>query len=342
MRRKREFVMDRPADQELLPDRCMLEHQVFRQMTDVYFRRAEADGTPVMVMALGERIAAVPLRSLQREFSIPDDSADGMMLRLIAESLDYVNALHVGDLLPTEVLTGEASWEPDPSARDVVARRLRWQLLNWLDGEAAQASALRGLRGLDSDPAMRLKVQQSFDKAATALGLDSAAEVVNMVENLAGELSYIETLREQLMRPVNALHARTDKLAQGGRGDGQRAQTITQVHRLTAMATRQLAARFDAVDSQSGEVMAALRNMESHQVFIRSNRDLLYRSHRAWAPLLKLWAENDPDAPETLWPLIMKTYQFLAPRFMSVQEWHASHGGRGRKSSKKLTSAMAW
>lgn len=334
--------MDLPPGEDVSPERCALSHQVFRQAPGIYFRRAEADGTPVMIISLGERVAAVPLRSLQREFAIADYSADGMMLRLIAESLDFVSALQIGDLLPTEVLSGKASWQPDASARDIVARRLKWQLLNWLDGEAAQASASQGLRNLDSDPAMRQKIQQAFVKAAEALGLESAACLIGMVESLADELSYIETLREHLLRPAQALLARTERLAQVGRGDGQRAETITQVHRLTTIATKKLVGQFDAVDAQSGEVMSALRNLESHQIFIRSIRDLLYRSQRAWSPILKLWEDVDPDIPHAIWQLIAKTYQFLAPRYMSVQEWHANQTGRQRRSGMKQASAMSW
>src|SRR4051794_13549794 len=90
------------------PDHCVLVHRMFAVFGDPLFRRAETDGTPVIVVRLGDRDAAIPLRSLQREFEIPDDSEDGRMLALIAQSLDFVAGLHLGDALPTEVLTGQA------------------------------------------------------------------------------------------------------------------------------------------------------------------------------------------------------------------------------------------
>ena len=65
-----------------------------------------------MVVLLGDREAALPLRALQREFDIPDESEDGRMLALIAASLDFVTSLRLGDALPAEVLSGDASWEP--------------------------------------------------------------------------------------------------------------------------------------------------------------------------------------------------------------------------------------
>ena len=95
--------------EEDIPDRCVLTHPVFTMLGTISFRRARADGTPVMVVTLGEREAVVPLRSLQREFGITDESADGRMLGLVAESLDYVCGLSLGDRLPSEVLSGKAS-----------------------------------------------------------------------------------------------------------------------------------------------------------------------------------------------------------------------------------------
>ena len=74
----------------LAADHCTLTHRVFTSFGDPLFRQAETDGTPVMVVKLGEKEAAIPLRSLQREFAIPDDSDDGRMLGLIAQSLDFI------------------------------------------------------------------------------------------------------------------------------------------------------------------------------------------------------------------------------------------------------------
>src|SRR5690349_20158444 len=90
-------------------DHCLLQHPVFTSFGEPLFRSADTDGAPVMVVKLGEKEAAIPLRSLQREFAIPDDSDDGRMLGLIAQSLDFIASLHLGDALPAEVLSGQAS-----------------------------------------------------------------------------------------------------------------------------------------------------------------------------------------------------------------------------------------
>jgi hypothetical protein len=39
--------------------------------------------------------------------------------------------LQIGDALPAEVLTGQASWEPDAVHLQIAQARLQWQLVAW-------------------------------------------------------------------------------------------------------------------------------------------------------------------------------------------------------------------
>jgi len=233
--------MTSDTDDDAVPDRCVLKHQVFTMLGTVSFRRARADGMPVMVVTLGEREAVVPLRALQREFGIADDTPDGRMLGLIVESLDYVCGLSLGDRLPSEVLSGRASWEPSLEHRKRAFSIVRMQLIAWLDPDAA-------------DPAL---------------------------------------------------------------GDPM-------------------------VAGQTGEVMSALRNMESQQAFIRSNRDQLYRAQRSWQTILDGWADA-AGVEEVPWELISQTYKFLAPRYMPVTEWASNTGpARGGRTAPTPHPVMSW
>ncbi|HEY0418706.1 MAG TPA: hypothetical protein VGC80_04225 [Acetobacteraceae bacterium] len=326
------------------PDRCLLNHPIFTSLGSVIFRRAETDSTPVMVIQLGDRQAAVPLRALQREFSIDDECPDGRMLGLIAESLDFVNGLHIGDVLPSEVLTGRASWEPGRRHRERVAARLKWQLLVWLNpdmSEGGEGAASRALQ-LDTDPALRQQVHQAFVEAARVLQLRDTEAVLTLLENLTDELSYIEALRDQLLLRVQKLAVRLERMGPGYRSGGQRLETMTQVQRLVGLALKQILGRFEEVDAQTGEVMAALRNIDSQQAFIRSNRDMLYRSLRAWEPILREWDGIDGAPREVVWSLIGRSYHFLAPRYMPVQEWQSISARWRARSKNKLVNAMCW
>ena len=307
-------------------DHCVLEHRVFTSFGEPLFRRAETDGTPVMVVHLGDKEAAIPLRSLQREFSIPDDSDDGRMLGLIAQSLDFIAGLHIGDALPPEVLSGQASWEPDEIHLKIASARLQWQLVAWLNsGTGADSPNLdpEALLQIADDPSRRQLVQQAFAKAAEALGLPSSEAVIHLMEELAHELAYIEALRDRLLHRVKAMVEKLNRMAQGYRGDGSHLETLTQVRRLAIAALKQIGHRFDELDAQTGEVMSALRNADSQRSFIRSNRDWLYRTQRAWHALLLEWDGAGVGFDEGILTLLGRTYQFLAPRFMPVTEWTA-------------------
>jgi hypothetical protein len=326
-------------------DHCLLDHALFSKLGNICFRRATTDGTPMMIVPFGEREAGVPLRSLQHAFGIPDETPDGQMLGLIAESLDYVTSLQIGDPLPAEVVNGGASWEPTDRHRQIAATRLRLQLLAWIDPAAAQEAGADGGPdpSLEDDPAVRAKVQAAFREAATALDLPNAEAVVAVVERLTGEFAYIEALREGLLFRVQALASRLSRHAGSpSRADGQRREVITQVRRLTELALGEFRNRFAEIDAQTGEVIATLRNADSQIAYTRSNRDTLYRSLRAWDPILEAWDNVDKRGGGADWGAIAETYQFLARRYLPSSEWPSFNSLRQAGGPRKPETSMVW
>lgn len=319
-------------------ERCDLSNPVFTAFGPALFRRAEADGTPAMVVPLGERLAVLPLRALQREFAIPDASPDGRMLGLIAESLDYVAGLRLGDPLPPEVLTGDASWHAEPRYRAIVEARLRRQLLTAFDPDAGAATPAR----LEQDPGLRAAVQTAFERAAAALGLSSRQEVLDLLEQLAEELGYIEALRETLLLPVRALCRQLQPLGLDWRGNDERQATLTHVRRLAGIARDQLAARFAEIDAKTAEIVGTLRSMDRQRAFIRAHRDWLYRTRRAFEPVLADWEGAAPFLDDAAWARLGRTYQFLAPRFMPVQEWESATAPRPGRAPHRFGAVMHW
>ena len=326
------------------PNRCVLRHRLFSRFGDPLFRRAETDGTPVMVVLLGEREAALPLRALQREFNIPDESEDGRMLGLIAAALDFVTTLRLGDPLPPEVLSGEASWEPEPRHLRLASARLRLNLVAWLDPAKANEHALldpaEQMAAAD-DPALRPQLREGYRRMAQELNLPDPAAVPPMLDALAQELAYVEALRERLLQPVQSMSLKLARLAQGWRGDAAQLEKLSQVRRLNGTALRRIGGRFEELDAQTGEVLAALRNLESQKTFIRSNRDWLYRTVRAWQPLLLEWEGIGSVFDQRARAALEHTYHFLAPRFMPVKEWMtASNPAKGGKKGQER--GMVW
>ena len=311
-------------------DLCALRHRAFNVLPGVTFRRA-ADGVAVMTVPLGETLACVTLPSLKREFAIGDDSDDGRMLALIAEALDFVGSLRPGDRLPAEVLHGGASWTAGSHYHAIAAARLQRQLVSWL------ASMGGTVEHLDEGDGVRAKLQAALDAAATALNLPSASAVLDLIEALAEELAYIEALRDVLLRRVRSMVKKVNQMSLRRARDPVHQETMTQVQRLSDIALRQLNDRFAELDARSAEVLTALRPIDAERTFIRSTRDWLYRTSRAWAPILDEWARVGLVQDEFAWGLLSRTYQFLAPRYMPVTDWQSA--------SRRFTvqpTAMPW
>jgi hypothetical protein len=324
------------------PDTCQFEHKLFVLFDAPLFRRTETDQTPVMTIRLGERDVAMPLRSLQREFGIADDSADGRMLGLIASALEFVSALRIGDKLPSEVLTGAASWEPGAEHVRIASAKLQIQLVDWLRNQSGAGPfgiTPESLACGNVDPLARQSVQDALTLAAKALGLPTPDAVLGKIADLAQELAYIETLRDKLLRRAQSMAVKLERLTQAKSGDTAQAETLSRVRRLSAVALKQILHRFDDQDAQIGEVMAALSHIESHRTFIRANRDWLYRSQRAWESILLEWDAATPVPSESIRNVLNRTYHFLAPRFMPATEWISAL----RPSSQKPKArGMVW
>jgi hypothetical protein len=118
-------------------------------------------------------------------------------------------------------------------------------------------------------------------------------------------------------------------------------EKLTQVRRLTLVALRQIGGRFEELYAQTGEVLATLRNMESQRAFIRANRDWLYRTLRAWQPMLLDWDNVGFTYDEHVRGALERAYRFLAPRFMPVTDWLAARQAMAQQK-KGQERGMVW
>jgi hypothetical protein len=146
-------------------------------------------------------------------------------------------------------------------------------------------------------------------------------------------------MRDRLLRRVQAMSGKLDRIAQAFRGDASHRETLTRVRHLAAAAVTQIGRRFDELDAQTGEVMSALRNSDGQRTFIRFNRDWLYVTQRAWHPLLVEWDVAGISFDDSIVMLLSRTYRFLALRFMPVTEWVAF----SRPTQKQeINTRMKW
>ncbi len=326
-------------------DHCTLEHRAFAKLGEVRFRQAQSDGTAVLIVPLGPVMAAVPLRALQAELQIDDDSDDGRMLALIARALDFVGELRPGDKLPLEVLGGDASWQPDPDHLELAQNRLRLQIVALFDdngtGDAAEwarAPALSVRTAIDG-PGMQFRLQAAMVELAATLGLRDAAAAAEMLQTVAGELSFTEALRDRLLSRIERLLAQIETLMLSISSQPSGAELIGRVRRLGTIGATRVRARFDEIEGITAALLPLCRDFTTHQPALRAHRDWLYCCLRAWEEVLSIWGENGDAWRDDTWALLGRTYRFLAPRYMPVQEWALANRA---KSDEATPTRMHW
>ena len=336
-----------PPCQPTRPDaaslRCAFEHSLFSRMEGLVFRPAEADGAPSLVVPLGSGTAALPLRSLQAELGIAATSPDGRMMALVARALDFVAELRLGDALPVEVLDGAASWQPSALHQQVAEGRLKLRLLNQLAmGENADwcTAEPRTVLAAAADPDLPPRLQVAFVEAAARLELPDATALTRLLADAAHELGFIEALRDRLLRRVLQLAEQLQHLTAGQSQNLSGLELLSRVRRLTGIAAAKIEARFAALEAESEAVLDLLRLLDDRRPALRKHRDWLYCSLRGWEPILSSWDVASSRWSNGTWALLSRTYRFLAPRFMPVQEWQSS--SRPKVGSDTTGERMVW
>ncbi|MBT5374226.1 MAG: hypothetical protein HOI33_11120 [Rhodospirillaceae bacterium] len=322
------------------------DHPFFEKMKEGYFRKA-SDGVAVFVVKMAEDEGKdhpevlLPFKGIKREFGMEEDSPDASMLDMVDESLKFIKVLRVGDAIPLEVLTGEASWEVSDRDRNIAYQRITLQLVTWMTGDEMKASSPEDLMQLVENEEIKTKINEAFEEAAEKMGLgrDNKEEVVNLIGTLAEELAHIEALRtrfEGVIMMVSKIRE-LGKVYSNEKGVLEYLQPITQ---LIIIAKNEYQALFDQIDAQTGEIIAVLRNIGAQTKYIHQVRDDLYCRLIVWDEMFKLWKAQNASRSLQTEELLRKTYQFLAPRFMQEDKWVLFSQLQDKKGEMK--TAMRW
>ena len=324
------------------PEVVELSHAFFKPFSNPHFRMSDpTDEKPVFSGLLGEQVIALPLKGIARELGIAEDSKDGLMLDLVGQALRYVTMLQIGDPMPAEMLTGDASWDPEARHRDFSRQRVTMQLVSWLSGQETLITDPVELQQLFDDPNTKKKINDAFAEAARELEVQDKEQVTQKVEELAEELSYIEALRDRY-KDICGLQDKLSAFRQQFRNQASMLAEIEPIVRLIEVPVKNLAYDFDVVDAQTGEILAVLKTLDAQREYIREQRDELHCRLMAWNDTLRDWENVIPGSePYGMMDKLRDLYRFLAPRFMPVDEWVLFHSGQD-KDKEKISSAMTW
>lgn len=299
-----------------------LNHWFFHKMDEVYFQLGASDKEPTLVARIAKNDVVLTLKGVCKEFEIGPETADGQMLDMIGKGLRFVKAIRIGDTLPSEIVTREASWTLSARHREIAYQRVSLQLVNWLAGGDNMITDPDELLQLADDPAIKKSINAAFAEAAIKLnyGIDEKAKVVGHVEELANELAYIEALRDRYRR-VRSMDVKIQELRRLYGREKSILEIADQVARLAERALKEFDQMFLEIDAQTGEILSVLKNLNSQIPYIRDKRDDIHVRLMAWDELLDRWDQAETKIDRNNPNLLRDTYKFLAPRFMLVKEW---------------------
>mgnify|MGYP003394036237 CR=1 FL=1 len=338
------MVESSPPDAGAAPAVVEFEHSVFRKLEGGHFRLSETGREPVFAFKHGELQATLPLDGIRREFGIAGESADGRMLDLVQESLTFVRLLRLGDPLPAEVCTGEASWDVQPHHREIAFQRITLQLVSWVSGNETVETDPEAIKRLADDPETKRKVNEAFGQAAQSLGLgrERREDVIGYIHQLVEEFAFIEALREKF-RSVQMMQQKIQALRRMFGQERSVLEIADPVARLIEVAVKTFQDIFGDIDANTSEIIGVLRNLQTQTTYIRTTRDNLYRRLVVWDEMFAVWHPVRMERSEANANLLRKTYRFLAPRFMQVDEWVLrTQIGANKGANKRFKTEMSW
>ena len=300
----------------------IFEHKVF-SVEGCYFTADRNGDKPKFLMPLGDEMAAIALVSLRQEFGIAEDSSDGKLLDIVAKSLKYVQEIRPNDSVPQEILDGSASWSVEERHRTAAHARIKIQLATLLSGREDQVIDSDQIEQLVDDPDIKRRVKKAFGLVAEKLGIppENKQEVINKIQQIGHELSFIEGLRERFTSITDI----PPKLERLGKFYGNQTTTWEELDRVKILlrdAMEDIETVFDMVDAQTCEILTVLRSFDNHVQHIRDARDDLHRRFMDWDDIIDPWqSEEGVEKSNEVEQLIKQTYRLLAQKFPQTQSW---------------------
>ncbi|MFM2042167.1 MAG: hypothetical protein RLY86_743 [Pseudomonadota bacterium] len=290
-----------------------------------YFSITRDTSEPVLNVHLGEVWGKIPFRTLRESFDIQDGSEDGRLLTIVEKGLKFVKEIRPGDSIPREILDGSASWRVDEKHLQIARGRLAVQLMSWITGKEVTLTERYQLEQIVDDPQTKQRTQEAFVKLAKQFGLpeERKQEIVDKVDALARELSYIEALRDRYGM-VQKIMAKLTQAKRIFKGENHLQSEIARMQQLAKTPSAFFDDIFMQIDGQTAEIMALLKTYEASVAFIRRMRDELHISLMLWDEIISAWNEHEVDkGPETE-AMLKRTYQFLAQHFLVAKVWSRS------------------
>ena len=172
------------------------------------------------------------------------------------------------------------------------------------------------------DPDTKRNAQAGIDKIALSMGLEAEnrAEVLERIEHLIDELSYIEALKDRF-RGIKNIGLCLNQVQKDMKDDKTLKEEISRIKALMAEPMKRYAKIFRALDQQTKDVHTLIEHYTTKLDLIRRARDDLRSALLDWEEMIDLWADQTIETDSGVENLVRKTYRFVATNFPLSQSW---------------------
>lgn len=280
----------------------------------IYFTLSLGTLEPVMRVRLADMDGVVRLRDVPRALDIDPDSGDAHLLQIVERSLRYVRQIRPGDKIPNEILDGTASWTVDERHRERMAINLAELLLKAVGTGAKPAVVGSGDAAMD-------RVREVAEAICARIGLptERRSEVVERIELLINELSFVEALRDHF-RPLADIPRHLRDIARRNMADTEFCNQINTTQRLLKEQHPRLKSHWEEAFASVKDPIAALTSIDSTVKNIRQRRDSLHFETMRWGDIPAAWNAVDPGSDEAA-DNSVRLYRFMLQNFMTIRSW---------------------
>jgi hypothetical protein len=287
-----------------------------------YFALPEGSNQPTFYVPLGEMMGVMTLPALISGFNIRPDSRDTVLLRTVEKALAFVRRIYPGDSIPRELLDGSASWAVEERHLKLAVARLAVRLVVWAEGSSSVTRDRAELLRLAAVPSMHDRMSSAVGRLTEKLRIDSrrAAEMLEGLNRLGRELSYVEALRDRLLQ----IQQVAIKAHQFGKFYAPDRGPADHVKRIVVLLRKPLAeydAIFSQIDARTEDIVSLLDDADAEITFVRMTRDNLRQRFMIWDDLIARWQQTEVAATPAAEALLRDTYRFSAVRFPQGSDW---------------------
>ena len=152
------------------------------------------------------------------------------------------------------------------------------------------------------------------------LGDDKRDHIIELMDKLGQELSYVEALRDKFLE-LRRMQTKIKSLYSAYQGEKAITEAIARCNSLIEAPIKELFEKFAEFDTYMTDIVNIMRHFDAQVNFIRGERDAFRQTYMLWENLLEQWNAFPGGRNDAASNLVNETYRFAAQHFVRTADW---------------------